>query len=100
MPVRTRPIGIAVDSHRNLYVSNVNGPQSTVNVFPPGSNSPSRTFAVYGRNGSIGEVYMLSIAAHDILLASFPLSTIVEYWTGIDQPPNSTSRPLWAWCQW
>ena len=26
-------------------------------------------------------------------------STIVEYWTGIDQPPNSTSRPPWAWCQ-
>ncbi len=26
-------------------------------------------------------------------------STIDVYWTGIDQPPNSTSRPPWAWCQ-
>ena len=26
-------------------------------------------------------------------------SVIVEYCTGISQPPNSTIRPLWAWCQ-
>jgi hypothetical protein len=69
------PLGIAVDSRRNLYVANYNSTAAFVSVYPPGATTPSKSFGQTDlveptgvTVGPTGDVYVSDFSYADVFI--------------------------------
>jgi DNA-binding beta-propeller fold protein YncE len=71
------PLGVAVDSKRNLYVENYNSTAAFVSVYPPGATKPSKQFGQTDlleplglTIGPTGDVYVCDFYYNDVFIYS------------------------------